>query len=304
MKKLYTSFLLIVCIIALSVPLSLAEIETPWNNKEMRIQLIERFRKLDQKLVISNENDEFSCFVPYDSTYGKYEWKNGAFVHYDGDASGDWFAYNSSQIAELGLESFSKAQGFGCYVENNSASSDLKLGFTLNQSEDNFFIISSSAGGMYYATADGTKTGRLETDESWGQSAAIIEPGFKGYIIVPFTSLKNQQTGQPWDSNRNYLTQIGFIFLQSIANEGTGENTLIDNIFLYGKNVTDNNDGFITGALAYPAPASSLSASSAAISESSINNFNILYMIMAGIIITGICFILFLLLKKRARHKS
>lgn len=73
MKKLYTSFLLIICIIALSVPLSLAEIETPWNNKEMRIQLIERFRKLDQKLVISNENDEFSCFVPYDSTYGKYE---------------------------------------------------------------------------------------------------------------------------------------------------------------------------------------------------------------------------------------
>lgn len=302
MKKLRAILLLIICITTLPAPISRADIETPWNNKDMRIQLIERFRKLDQKLVISNESTEFCCFIPYNRTYGKYEWKNGAFVHYAGDASGDWFAYNSPQIADLGLESFTKAQGFGCYVENNSASFDLKLGFTLNQSEEEFYIISSSTGGMYYASVDGTKTGRIETDESWGQSVAIIEPGFKGYIIVPFASLKNQQTGKPWDTNSSYLTQIGFIFLQSIANEKTGENTLIDNIFLYGRDVSDNNDGIITGALAYPAP-EALSTSASIIPEDNTNSLNILYIIMAGIIVAGICIIMYMIIRKHPKRK-
>lgn len=307
MKKFISMFLFIICIISYFTPISFADIETPWTNKEIRIQLIERFRKLDGKLEINDDNYEFTRFTYLKETYGKYEWKNGAFVHYDGDASGDWFAYNSPLIAELGLEPFSNAQGLGCYVENNSESFDLKLGFTLKQSEENFYIISSSMGKIYYASADGKETGCLETDESWGQSIAIIKPGFKGYVLVPFSSLKNKSTGNAWDTKSSFLTQIGFIFMQSIANERTGENTLIDNIFLYGKDVVDNNDGIITGALAYPAPetfaSSPLETYIGDIFGLSLSSVRILYAIFSVLIIIGICIIIYLLIKKYFKRK-
>lgn len=252
MKKIYTLVLCTALILALFSFSSLASVPTPWTSADMKIQIIEDFSdKADAQINVPGDED-FDCFGHPDQINGKYEWKNGAFVHYANDATGDWFAYKSPKIAALGQEAFSKAAGFGCYVENNSENDYLRLGFVLLQEVDNSYLIHSSMGDMYYASADGSDTDWIDIDESWNQSVALIEPGFKGYIIVPFSSVKNQQTGAAWDPSGSYLSQIGFLFHQSIASSRTGANTVIDNFFLYGENVTDNNNGTITGALAYP----------------------------------------------------
>lgn len=327
MKKFYTFILCTALILTLFSFSSLASAPTPWTSADMKIQIIEDFNdKADAQINVSSD-EEFDCFGHPEQINGKYEWKNGAFVHYANDATGDWFAYKSPKIAALGQEAFSKAAGFGCYVENNSENDYLRLGFVLLQEVDNSYLISSSMGDMYYASADGSDTDWIEVDESWNQSVALIEPGFKGYIIVPFSSVKNQQTGAAWDSSSNYLSQIGFLFHQSIASSRTGANTVIDNLFLYGENVTDNNNGTITGALAYPGndntpepsdkPTGVQTQSPQSTSDSSVtapasgspspsqqgeiqeSDSNILiYVIIAAIVIIGAGIIIFIIAKK------
>lgn len=236
MKKFL--ILILASLLSLAVVPALAN-QTPWEDASVKIQIVEDFDSFANGQI----NLEESPFELLSSNLvHKFKWENGQLIAYSGGSGSEYFSLVTDNVSALTAESFEDAEGFGFYVENNTRSAIHVAPMMFCEGQGSYVV---EAGLDVFGAEIGVGFDYLSFDASWQQTIGIIPEGFKGYYVVPFENVIHQQEQRAWESGRDYFNKIGFVFQAATVNEAKGDTVVLDNFFIYGQNLEDNNNGRI-----------------------------------------------------------
>lgn len=201
-------------------------ISTPWNDSSILAHVYDDLNDIpDQNITFSNAG-----------VTGKIE--NGQ-LKITSNTNGSW------QTAHInlgnGIKDITGAIGAGFYFENNLTTSMYIIPIFNGEN-----LTTSTKQGDPVALVNAAG---VQTDTTFGAYGTISLPvGFKGYIVVPFTSLYNDKAGganltagnhtTAGDGFANFTT-LSIKFSSSSNTFDIGDEYLLyDNFFIYGKDVT------------------------------------------------------------------
>lgn len=222
----------------LAVPAAAAVLPTPWTDDSLSIFVLDDFTGKDTGIIDSStEKSAGNKWVQYTNSnpYLSIQFINNSLRFY----------YQSAWVEDIQLltnDSASKeganldgTLGIGMYLENNTKND---VGMKGHMYAGGFFesLISSD----YYVIEDGEAVAGIVPETG----NIVIPAGFKGYVLFPFSSF-----GDLWDSNSaataedayDYMTDRVCLVMSEIGEPNQTESyLLIDDIFFYGKGITDN----------------------------------------------------------------
>ena len=244
--------------------------------------------------------------------------KNEKLDFYAGGSGNMYFNY-ALKTSQESKSQFTNASGVGFYIENNTPG-DIILGWQSKNSDGKQHICT----GVVYCYDVNYGEGYLaDTDDTWDVHCMPFIPAyFKGYIVFPFSSLSYRENGEwtDWSSN-DYIDSLGLIVRGGVLNKD--ENMIIDNLFVYGENVDDNNNGRVyfgihdgtepepsaptqteVATSVEPTNTSNANPTETISSEpGSSNNQTIIYVIIGVVVVLGIVAILFILKNNKNNNK-
>ena len=224
---------------ALAVPAAAAELPTPWTDDSLTIWVVDDFTGDDTALIdLNTEKSEGNKWVQYTNSNPELsvQYVDNALRFYYQSAWTQNLQLLTNGSASLEGANLDGAQGIGMYLENNTEN---VIGFKGHLYANNGFF-ENLAGSVYYIVQNG------EAVENTVSTNAFIEipVGFKGYVMFPFNSLGNSWAGgspATAEDAKNYQTdRVCFEFSEVGASGQTDSYLLVDDIFFYGKGVTDN----------------------------------------------------------------
>lgn len=245
MKKL-TAILLAVLLVGVMGTSALAG--TPWEDTSSKIALLSTFDDITAGPIdttaepfwsgtYNNQDNPMPC--PF-----KAKIEDGKFVVYGAiegvDVITDYFrlSLNASLATDASKAQQAAAEGIGFYMENNSE---------MEQQMGLFFIGSAclmTNGSSYIYFVD--LAGNVTEAENDGNNGFYVPAGFKGYVLFPVQYIMDAWVNQEaWNPATKPFGAFGLQFIYVMLDEAKGETLVFDNIFAYGPNVTENNDGVI-----------------------------------------------------------
>ncbi len=233
MKKTVV-FISVVCMLICSLFAVNASENTPWDTEGVKVHIYQDFSSFGN-MNIMQFTEGFNLESAGMTHFMRI--KNNRLDFYAG-GGGDMYFNWTLPISDQSKAQFANADGIGFYVENNTPG-DIIIGLQSKNSDNVQYICSGYTYCFDLETGD-FYTG--DTDDTWDVHCMPIVPAyFKGYIIFPIESVTTRN-GDAWSSS-DYLDSLGLILRGGVLNEKTNENMVIDNLFVYGKNVVDNNNG-------------------------------------------------------------
>jgi len=153
------------------------------------------------------------------------QYKNGAMNVTLFDA--DWVVVKYDRTADRKAPiSNNGVEGFGMYIENNTSKIVCMHGVWIGAG---YFINSNSA--AYYTI----ENGNINSLTFNSDGILEIQPGFKGYILFPWTSFGSDLWGGATPATDiSYNTTDSIAFYTSTIRPESGESFIVDNILLYG----------------------------------------------------------------------
>lgn len=209
---------------------------TPWESEEVKIYVAETFASFEDGEIDGVSEPFWSGGTAANADFAFLtRWQDGQLAFY-GNKTGavmDYFRVAAPEMLETeGVQG--SAVGLGAYIENNSE----------NEQALGLFMIGTGCyilqGG--YLPLLAAKDGGIEEAEEASAGLVYIPAGFKGYFLVFLEDLFDQWSGNYWEPGVSKILQPGFMLnLQSEE----GETFIIDNIFLFGEDLEEKNDGVI-----------------------------------------------------------
>ena len=248
MKKAVVVVLTVMLALAMCAA-SLAEVTTPFDDESLNVNVA----------VKMDEGDISSLFVGTANASDPDGLKSAWIDPYEGvvylnstSRGGAWLGFVTDKLTGV-----TEAEGFGCYVQNNTGV-DLPFSIVLSADPDcNLNNASYTIGSnKEYALVDmdGNKTVKTAPEKvhPYNEELVIhshfdIPAGFEGYIIVPLTSLQ-QIYGDPSTTLPADAVITGFGWMPD--DNGTAYNNGdlgLDNIFYYGADVEEADAELILG---------------------------------------------------------
>ena len=223
---------------ALAIPAAAAELPTPWTDDSLTIWVLDDFTGEDTELIdLNTEKSEGNKWVQYTSSSPELslQFIDNALRFYYSSAGVENIQLLTNDSADKEGANLDGVLGIGMYFENNT---EKAIGMKGHMYAGGFFEILVAS--VYYVVENGEasemtvpETGNIE-----------IPVGFKGYMLFPFASL-----GDVWDGNSaaeaedayDYMTDRVCLVVNEIGEPGqTDSYLLVDDIFFYGKGITDN----------------------------------------------------------------
>lgn len=229
----------VILLMIASMPAMAAELPTPWTDDTMKIWVADDLTGSDSALIDeSTEKSEGVKWIgwPTSGLEASLQYKDNALrIYYTSAWTGNLqISGNGSGSLEGAV--LDGAAGIGMYIENNTEN---VIGLKGHMYTGAGFF-EAAAGSVYYVIENGRAV------ESNILSAGYLEVpvGFKGYYLFPLENLKNG-----WSANapataedaKAYKTDLICLETSPIgAPDQTSQYLLIDDIFIYGKGITDN----------------------------------------------------------------
>lgn len=246
MKKTVVS--IIACLMLLLTLSVSAFADSPWTDSSMKVYLATSFDAYENGEIKLNEEP---FWVGDQVPPQKAKWENGRLVFFESDGTALSFRIADTEFNSRGSQEYQiKAKGMGFYVENNSQE-DVTL--------DLFMPGFSDKGNACYGFSADTEVELISVDgeaiagELGSDNSVYIPAGFKGYVNFDLETLQNAWGGgTPWAPESVPITLVGFTFRYLYLEEG--ETFVIDNLYLYGTDIPQDNSAFEVVPVATKAP--------------------------------------------------
>ena len=250
MKRTLIAMLLALTLALAMCALSLADVTTPFDDEALNVNVA----------VKMDEGDVSSLFVGTANASDPDGLKSAWIDPYEGvvylnstSRGGAWLGFVTDKLAGA-----VEAEGFGCYVQNNTG---VDLPFSIVLSADPACNLNNASytigSNKEYALVDmeGNKTVKTAPEQvhPYDESLIIhsyceIPADFEGYIIVPLANLQ-QIYGDPSTTLPSDAVITGFGWMPNDSS-GTAYNNGdlgLDNIFYYGADVEEADAELILG---------------------------------------------------------
>lgn len=222
-----------------SVPAMAAELPTPWTDDTMKIWVADDLTGSDSAVIDeSTEKSEGAKWIgwPASGLEASLQYKDNALRIYHTSAWTGNLQILGNGSGSLEGAVLDGALGIGMYIENNT---EEVIGLKGHMYTDTGFF-EAAGGSIYYIIENGQAT------EAAMLNAGYLEvpAGFKGYYLFPLENLKNSWSANApatADDAKAYKTDLICLETSPIgAPDQTSQYLLIDDIFFYGKGITDN----------------------------------------------------------------
>lgn len=235
MKKAVVVILTVMLALAMCT-LSLADVTTPFDDESLNINVGVKMDEGDISSIfagVPNKSDTMDNILYYGDLYEGVLYMNGA------SAGNAWLGFVTDKLANV-----SGADGFGCYLQNNTGGTLTFSILLLTDPEGNLNNGAYTTGSnQEYALVDitGNKTVSTTAEQVHPNEGHVthsnieIPADFEGYLFIPFTSVW-KIWGTSEDTFPADASITGFGWLNATGDYNTGD-LGIDNVFYYGKDV-------------------------------------------------------------------
>jgi len=237
LKKIFSIALVLILLAGvLALPISVSAASSPWETSGTKFNVFEDLSAMEDS---ANKAASAGCNLYI---------KDGKIVLDKNNTA--WHARIFDLAAAVDAN---KADGFGFYAENNTSTAQYII--------PRFYIGSKYAGtkpgAAVYMYNSATET--VEQKSISQNRPVTIPSGFKGFIAIPFESIDwtrneagdhiGKSEADLKSANELKITKLGFVAGGVNLDESSGEQLIMDNFFMYGKNVTEKNNGVIPVAV-------------------------------------------------------
>ena len=249
MKRTLIAMLLALTLALAMCALSLADVNTPFDDEALNVNVAVKMDEGDVSSLFvgtANASDSLGLKSPWIDPYEGVVYLNST------SRGGAWLGFVTDKLTGV-----TEAEGFGCYVQNNTGV-DLPFSIVLSTDPDcNLNNASYTIGSnKEYALVDmdGNKTVKTAPEKIHPYIEGMIvhsqidlPAGFEGYVVIPLASLQ-QVHGDSSATLPADATITGFGWMP--ADNGTAYNNGdlgLDNIFYYGADVEAADAELILG---------------------------------------------------------
>ena len=250
MKRTLIAMLLALTLALAMCALSLADVNTPFDDEALNVNVAVKMDEGDVSSLFvgtANASDSLGLKSPWIDPYEGVVYLNST------SRGGAWLGFVTDKLAGA-----VEAEGFGCYVQNNTG---VDLPFSIVLSADPACNLNSTSytigSNKEYALVDmdGNKTVKTAPEKRHPYNEEMIihsqidlPAGFEGYVVIPLASLQqvygDSSATLPADAT---ITGFGWMPSDSDGQAYVNGDLGLDNIFYYGADVEEADAELILG---------------------------------------------------------